>query len=224
MDWDDDSHTFSFRRNKSHLVLLVLFHQHHPSPTNQNWDPACFAGGGDQESRNQGLHIKPELNVPFKMPLRFPWNQEDFMGNQQQSGRIQGWSHHPTPLLLHPALPSHLLALEKLWLHYIPQNISEFQCIIYNLIMDSNQKKLETVWYEIPAPGCGRKFLNISYCEQILCTLLKNNNNKKSSNLCSLTWHFVRMLNGSGCSQLNPAYLDLGGGYFIFTSNFLQAY
>lgn len=82
MDWDDDSHTFSFRRNKSHLVLLVLFHQHHPSPTNQNWDPACFAGGGDQESRNQGLHIKPELNVPFKMPVRFPWNQEDFMGNQ----------------------------------------------------------------------------------------------------------------------------------------------
>lgn len=83
-----------------------------------------FCRGGSDRSACEKSEIRvcitTQLNVQFKMPVQFPWNQQAFTGNQEQSSSIQGllmaglcWSHHPTPLLLHPALRSRFSALGK---------------------------------------------------------------------------------------------------------------
>lgn len=75
----------------------------------------CRGGKVGRGSRNQGLQIKPESSVLIKMPVQFPWNQQAFMGNQQQSSSIQGiltaWlllesPPHPSALPSSCSLPS----------------------------------------------------------------------------------------------------------------------
>lgn len=64
-----------------------------------------FCRGGSDRSACEKSEIRvcitTQLNVQFKMPVQFPWNQQAFTGNQEQSSSIQGLLMAPS----HPSAP-----------------------------------------------------------------------------------------------------------------------